>query len=217
MKKLTAFLLTLLTISAISQVSVEEKKVAIDGTKDGFYVNIPYGTKSQIEKELKEELKSWGGKYSESDYIFVQTCKLKDMGKKTFDVYALVSENADGGAVVLIAIDLGGAFLNSTEHADQAKVMHSKLHDFGVLAAKNVVNEEIKAEKKMLEERQKELADLEKDQAKLEGEIEDYKKKIAENEKAIEESKKNQETKKEEIKAQEGKVKVVEAKKEAVK
>lgn len=217
MKKLTTFFLTLLTISVFSQVSVEEKKVNIDGTKDGFYLSIPYGTAKQIEKELKDELKTWGGKYSDGEYVFVQECKLKDMGKKTFDVYAIIQENLEGGAFVSIAIDLGGAFLNSSEHADQAKVMNATLHKFGVSAAKNVVEEEIKAEKKMLEEREKELSDLEKEQAKLEGEIEDYKKKIAENEKAIEEAKKNQESKKQEIKEQEGKLKAVEQKKEAVK
>lgn len=217
MKKLTTFLFTLLTISLFGQVTVEEKTVNIDGSKEGFYVSIPYGNKKQIEQELKNELKDWGGKYKDGDFVFVDDCKLKDMGKNTFDVYASVSDNPAGGAFVSIAIDLGGAFLNSKEHAEQAKIINARLQKFGITAAKNVVDEEIKAEEKVLEEREKELSDLEKEQEKLEKEIEDYNKKIADNEKAIEEAKKNQEAKKSEIKAQQDKVKAVQDKKEAVK
>ncbi len=217
MKKLTTLLFTFFTISLFAQVTVEEKTVNIGGSKEGFYVSIPYGNKKQIEKELKDELKDWGGKYKDGDFVFVDDCKLKEMGKNTFDVYASVSENPEGGAFVSLAIDLGGAYLNSKEHGAQAKVINARLHKFGVKAAKNVVDEEIKEEEKALQEREKELADLEKEQEKLEKEIEDYNKKIADNEKAIEDSKKNQEAKKSEIKDQQEKVKGVQQKKEAVK
>lgn len=217
MKKLATLFIALFAISAFAQVSVEEKKVNIDGSKEGFYVSIPYGTQKQIEKELKDELKSWKGKFSSKDYIFVDDCKLKEMGKNTFDVFAKVEENPDGGAFVSLAVDLGGAFLNSGEHAAQAKVINGRLHNFGIKAAKSVVDEEIKEEEKMLKERQKELEDLEKEQEKLEKEIEDYEKKIEDNKKAIEEAKKNQESKKGEIAEQEEKVKAVVKKKEAVK
>lgn len=217
MKKLTTLLFTLLTISLFGQVTLEEKTVNIDGSKEGFYLSIPYGDKKQIEKELKEELKDWGGKYKDGDFIFVDDCRLKEMGKNTFDVYAQVTENPNGGAFVLLAVDLGGAYLNSKEHADQAKIINARLRKFGVNAAKNVVDEEIKAEEKILEEREKELGDLEKEQEKLEKEIEDYNKKIADNEKAIEEAKKNQEAKKSEIKDQQAKIKSVQQKKDAVK
>ena len=217
MKKLSLLFISLFTLSAFAQVSVEEKKVNIDGSKNGFYVSIPYGTAKDIEKELKEELKDWKGKFSNKDYIFADNCKLKEMGKNTFDVFAKVEENPDGGAFVSVAVDLGGAFLNSNEHSAQAKIINARLHKFGVKAAKSVVDGEIKAEEKLLKDRQGELKDLEKEQEKKEKEIEDFKKKIAENEKAIEELKKNQESKNDEIKDQEEKLKKVEQKKEAVK
>ena len=88
------------------------------------------------------------------------------MGDNTFDVYAKVEENPEGGAFVSVVVDLGGAILNSSEHPTQAKVIDAKLHKFGVKAAKDVVDEEIKAEEKILKERNKELEDLEKDQKK---------------------------------------------------
>ena len=217
MKKITTLFIALFTLSTFAQVSVQEKKVNIDGSKDGFYISIPYGTQKEIEKELKDELKAWKGKFSSKGFIFVDDCKLKDMGDNTFDVFAKVEGNPDGGAFVSLAIDLGGAFMNSSEHGSQTKAINSRLHKFGVKAAKSVIDDEIKDEEKTLKERQKELDDLVKSQEKMEKEIEDFKKKIEENEKSIDESKKNQESKKGEITEQEEKVKVVEEKKEAVK
>lgn len=217
MKTLITLVAATLAINLNAQVKVEEKSVNIEGSKNGFYISIPYGNQKQVENALKEELKDWKGKYTTKGYIFVDDCSLKDMGSNTFDVYAKIEENPAGGAFVSLAIDLGGAFLNSGEHGAQFKVMQTRLNAFGIKAAKSAVDDEIKAEEEILKEKQKELADLEADQAKKEKEIEDYKAKITENEKAIEESKKNQETKKTEIKEQETKVQAVMAKKEAIK
>ncbi|NOQ70966.1 MAG: hypothetical protein GQ574_03130 [Crocinitomix sp.] len=217
MKKIITLLVALMTFGAFAQVSVDQKKVNVDGTKDGFYVSIPYGTAKQIEKELKDELKGWKGKYKNGATIFVDDCKLKEMGKNTFDVYAKIEENPEGGAYVSVAIDLGGVFLSSAGDGAKAKFIEVRLQKFGVNAAKSVVGEEVKAEEKILKERQKELEDLEKEEEKMEKAIEDYKKKIEETEKSIEEGKKSQEAKKGEITEQEEKVKTVIKKKEAVK
>ena len=42
-----------------------------------------------------------------------------------------------------IAIDLGGAYLNSGEHGAKFKIIEKKLYAFGVKAAKNVVAEDV--------------------------------------------------------------------------
>lgn len=219
MKKLFTLLALSGTFYLSAQIQVNEKSVDINGSKSGFEVTIPYGTEKIVSNALKDELTSWKGKYkSEKDYVFVDDCSIKEMGPNTFDAYAKVIAGKDGiGATVLVAIDLGGAYLNSGEHGAQAKIIQGRLQTFGVKAAKSAVDEEIKAEEDVLKQKQKELSDMESDQAKREKENEDYKNKIAENEKAIEESKKNQETKKTEIKDQETKVEEVKKKKEAIK
>lgn len=218
MKILFTLLIGTLSFGLAAQVKVEEKSLSIDGSKNGFYISIPYGNLKQIEASLKDELKDWKGKFSsKGGTYFVDDCSLKDMGDNTFDVYAKIEENDKGGAFVSLAIDLGGAFLNSRDHGVQWKAMTTRLTAFGVKAAKSVIDEEIKVEEDILKTKQKELSDLESEQAKKEKEIEDYKKKIADNEKAIEEGKKSQETKKGEIKEQETKVKVVNDKKAAIK
>ena len=149
MKKLTTLFIALFAIGAYAQVEVDEKNENIDGTKSGFVVSIPYGTQKQIEKELKDELKDWKGKFSNKGFIFADDCKLKEMGKNSFDVFARVDENPEGGAYVSIAIDLGGAHLTSKHHNDQVKVIRACLQKFGINAAKNVVGEEVKTEEKI--------------------------------------------------------------------
>lgn len=218
MKKLLSVFFVFAVTLVNAQIKVEHTNVNIDGSKMGFSIDIPYGDLKSIEKELKDELKSWKGKYSEKGgTIFVDDCKQKEMGDNTFDVYAAVTERKDVGAIVSVAIDLGGAFLNAREHGDQYKAMENMLHVWAIKAAKNFTDGEIKAEEKALSDRESELSDLEKEQEKLEKEIEDYKQKISDNEKAIEESKKNQEDKKKEIEEQKARVEAAKKKKDAIK
>lgn len=218
MKKIFTLSLLFLALGAFGQIKVSEKNVNIDGGKNGYYIEIPFGDQKSIEKELKDEMKSWKGSFSEKKgVLFADDCKMKSMGDNTFDAYGTVEENPSGGVFVSVAIDLGGAFLNSKEHSAQYKVIEGQLQAWAVKASKSFVDGEIKEQEKVLEGRQKELSDLEGEQSKLEKEIEDYKKKIADNEKAIEESKKQQEEKKGEIKTQEGVVQEVMKKKEGIK
>ena len=217
MKKLFSLLIMMISLISFGQIEVSEKNVSVNGSHNGFYIAIPYGDKKFIEKELKDELKSWKGNYKGGNPIFVDDCKLKDVGDNTFDVYAKVEENSDGGANVSIAIDMGGAYMNSNEHGAEFKAMESRLYKWAVKAAQSVVDGEIKDEEKALKDLEKDLSDSEKEQEKLEKEIEDFKKKIEDNEKAVEDAKKAQDDKKSEITDQEKKVEEAKKKKDAVK
>jgi len=218
MKKLFTLLAIAFTYTSFSQVNINETNVNIDGGKNGFEIEIPYADKKTTEKELKDLFKSWKGSFSEKKGIMKSDdCKNKDMGENTFDVFGTVVENGEDGSKALIAVDLGGAYLSSSEHSGQFKIMQGILQSWAVKTATIYVSDMEKAEEKILKDKEKELEDLEKDQEKMEKEIEDYKKKIEENEKAIEQSKKDQEKKKEEIKTQEGVVQEVIKKKEGIK
>ena len=218
MKKIFTLALAFIAFNSFSQeVLIKETNVNIDGAKNGFEINIPYADKKTTEKELKDLFKSWKGSFSsKKDVMKADDCKDKQMGENTFDVYGTVVEGGEEGSKVYIAIDLGGAYLSSKDHANQFKIMESELKVWAVKTATIYVEEIEKTEEKNLKDKEKELSDLEKEQAKMEQEIEDYKKKIEENEKAIEQSKKDQETKKEEIKTQEGVLQEVIQKKESI-
>lgn len=218
MKTLFTLVASIIGFISFSQIEVQEKTVNVNGSHNGIAIKIPYGDAKMIDKELKDELKSWKGKFSsEKGYYFADDCKLKSMGDNTFDVYAKVEENTEVGATVLVAVDLGGAYMSSSEHGAQYKIIEKKLYDFGVSAAKNVIDEEVKTEEKVLEEKEKELEDLQKEKEKKEKEIEDYKKKIEENEEAIKENEKQQADKESDIETQKTKLQGVKDKKDAVK
>ena len=218
MKKIFTLALALMAINTFAQeVLIKETNVNVDGSKNGFEIIIPYADKKTTEKELKDLFKSWKGSFSDKKGIMKSDdCKNKKMGENTFDVFGTVVENGDKGSKVLVAVDLGGAYLSSKEHSSQFKVMEGELKTWAIKTATVYIEEVEKEEEKNLKDKQKELEDLEKDQEKMEKEIEDYKKKIEENKKAIEESKKSQEKKKEEIKTQEGVLQEVIKKKEGI-
>lgn len=218
MKKIATLALSFMAFATFAQVEIKETSVNIDGSKNGFEIQIPYADKKAAEKELKDLFKGWKGSFSDKKGIMkADDCKNKKMGENTFDVYGTVVENGEEGSTAFVAVDLGGAYMSSGEHSNQFKIMEGELKTWAIKTAQNFVGEIVKEEEKNLKDRQKELEDLEKDQEKMEKEIEDYKKKIEENEKAIEQSKKDQETKKEEIKTQEGVVQEVIKKKEGIK
>ena len=218
MKKILTLSALFFALGSFAQVSVKETNVNIDGGKNGFEIEIPYADKKTTEKELKDLFKSWKGSYSDKKGVMKSDdCKNKSMGENTFDVFGTVVENGEDGSKALIAVDLGGAYLSSSEHSSQFKVMEGILKTWGVQTAKVYVEEVEKAEEKVLKDKEKELEDLEKDQEKMEKEIEDYKKKIEDNEKAIEQSKKDQEEAKVAIKTQEGVLQEVIKKKEGIK
>ena len=139
------------------------------------------------------------------------------MGKNTFDVYAKVDEIAEGGATISLAIDLGGAYLDQSEHSDKYKIIEARLYKFAVQAAKNVIDVEVKAEEKKLKDREKELDELKKEKEKKEKHIQDLQNEIKKTEEEIKENETSQEEKGKEIEEQKNKVKEVIKKKEAVK
>lgn len=199
---------------AQGEVKVTEENYSFSvGSKNCIIVTVPYGKMDIVEKELKNELKDWGGKYNSSkgEYTAMQA-SVKSMGAKPFDAYA--RPFASGDVVkVAVAIDLGGAFLSSNAHGAQFTAMKEKLKAFAVRAGKECVAEELKAEQKVLAGYEKEQKDLEKDKETLLKSIEDYKKKISDAEKKIEENTSNQSKKKEEITKQNEKLGEVEKKK----
>ncbi len=217
MNKISALLVVLASSVGFGQIKISEKSVNIEGAKNGYFIEIPYGTEKQVDKALKQELKNWKGSFKDGKYYFIDNCENKKMGANTFDVYAMTEPTSTGGGSVNIAVDLGGAFLSSGAHSEQYKLMEGILYEFAVAMAKDVIQEEVEAQEAVLKAKEKELADMVTEQARLAKEIEDYKAKIIANEASIEESKKNQLAKSEEIKVQQGVIQEVIKKKEAVK
>ncbi|MDF3029263.1 MAG: hypothetical protein K0S23_3570 [Fluviicola sp.] len=187
MKQITLLAATLFTTFVFSQeVKTSNDKISFShGSFDAIVVTIPYGNKDIIEKELKSEMKDWGGKYNSSKGEYTaKEAKMKAMGEKYFDGYAKIIEN--GSEIkVAFAVDLGGTYMNNSDHRDQHKEIESRAKKFGQTASKESVNGMIEAEAKTLKKLTGEKEDLLKDIEHSKKDIEDYKKKIAEAEQKI--------------------------------
>jgi len=187
MKQLTLFVATVLTTWAMGQeVKTSNDKVSFShGSFDAIVVTIPYANKDVVEKELKSEMKDWGGKYNSSKGEYTaKEAKMKDMGDKYFDGYAKIIES--GSEIkVAFAVDLGGTYMNSGDHKDQHRTIESRAKKFGQTASKESVNGMIEMETKTLKKLTEEKEDMLKDIENSKKDIENYKKKIAEEEQKI--------------------------------
>lgn len=209
---------TFFSLGFAQEVKTDEKSVSFNnGSHNAIVVTIPYASKDVVDKELKSEMKDWGGKFesSKGEYMAMQTT-MKAMGDKHFDGYAKVIENGDQ-IQVAFAVDLGGAYLNSSEHSAQFKVIKEKAQKFGLKAANEGVAVELALEAKVLKDMEKEKSDLEKSIESSKKDIEDYKKKITEAEQKIKDNESALSKKSEEISTQNGKISDVEKKKKAIK
>ncbi len=212
MKQLTLFVATLFTTWAIGQeVKTSNDKVSFShGSFDAIVVSIPYADKDVVEKELKSEMKDWGGKYNSSKGEFTaKEAKMKDMGDKYFDGYAKIIESGSD-IKVAFAVDLGGAYMNNSEHKDQHRTIESRAKKFAQNASKESVNAMIDLETKTLKKMTGEKEDLLKDIERSKKDIEDYKKKISEEEQKIKDNEAATKKKEEEIGTQTTKVGEVE-------
>lgn len=203
--------------SFAQEVKVSEENISFNnGSHNAIVVTIPYANRDVVEKELKSEMKDWGGKYSngKGEHQAMQA-SMKAMGDKYFDGYAKVIESGDQ-IKVAFAVDLGGAYLDSRQHGAQYKVIQEKAKKFAARTAESGVELELAAEAKILKEMEKDKSDLEKSIEKSKSDIEDYKKRIAEEEQRIKDNEAALSKKGEEITTQTGKIADVEKKKKNI-
>lgn len=214
MKQLFILAITAISFSSFAQnqIKTSEESVAYSvGSRNSIIVTVPYGKADIVAKELKSEMKGWGGKMKagKSESTTLQSSVKSMFERKTFDTYAKVI-TVDKEVKVAVAVDLGGAFMNSKDHPAQYAEMKARLETFAATAAKASVKDNVKAEEKILSTLEKEEKSLEKVKESHLKEIENYKKKIEESQKKIEDNIILQTKKKEEVKAQSERIKDLE-------
>lgn len=221
MKKLVATFTLTLTISAslfAQKIEVSEKTEKLnDASHPCLSVYVYETDESSVEKGLKSMLKDMNAKVSMKKEIFADDAKWSEIGDNTFDVYAKVKEVEKGKVELIFAVDLGGAFMSSSEHSSQTKAFKEKLKTLAVDLTKEGIEAKMKEEGKVLGKLEDEQKSLEKDKEKLQSNIEGWKKDIEKAEGDIKTNDSNQGTKKKEIEEQKAKVKKIEQQKNDVK
>lgn len=184
----------------------EETQSFSHGSHNSIVVNIPFADKDLVLKELKSEMKSWGGKVDGKSDLVLKQGKMKETGDKPFDAYGKIVGEGSGGIKVAVAIDLGGAYLSSREHNDKYSVFVKKMKAFASRTAAQAMNDKIATEKKIFAALEKDQKNLIKEKEKKEKDIVDAKKEIEDSEKKLVENKSNTEAKSKELAVQKEKM-----------
>lgn len=185
------------------EVVVNDEEVQFSsGSHNAIVVSVPFAKREIIEKRLKSEMKSWGGKLTiiGDEYKVVQG-KMKIFGENHFDGYAKIIETTEETKVAFV-IDLGGRYMTGGEDPIEYKAIRERVKNFGAKTATAGIGADVDADKKVLKSLEKEERKIEKSIESSNKDIESYQKKIKQAEKDIETKKAELSAKQEEIKTQ---------------
>jgi len=185
-------LLLFVTISTFGQRKIkvrEEREKISNGSHNALVASVYESTPDEIEKAWKKLMKDYNAKMSMKKEMFADDATIKDFSPNTCDVYAFVRKISDEENEIVVAVDLGGAYLSSSEQSSQYKVMQKIIYDFALETSKDAINEKQKVAEKLLAGIEKAKQDLIKENERLASQIEDYKSKITKAESDIEKNK----------------------------
>ncbi len=195
------------------EVSESTEKIA-DGRHNALVVKV-YGWEAKdVEDEARKEWRGMGNVKSRSNPVFIDDATDRKMGDNPFDFYARAEDVEENVVKLIVAVNLGGAYMNSGEHKDRYKAMEEMVREFAIRISKEKMEEKVQAREDKLEEIEDQLKDIEKDREDQTKLIEDKKKEIKKAEKAIKNAEKEIEDLKDKKK---DKLKEIEKQKEAVK
>ena len=217
MKKLfvLAFAIAISFSASAQKIKVKESNENIGGgNHNALTVTLYDINPSDAVDAFRSFIKKYDGKRSSQDGgVFSDNATIKEMGNNTVDIYGKAQgKKGDKEITFVIAFDLGGAFLNSSDHKEQYKVAEKIAREFAINTCKEIVEQKLNDAQKNLSSLEDEQKDLEKENKNLNSDIEDYKAKIKKAEDNIATNKTNQEKKKSEIDAQKKVVSDVETK-----
>lgn len=192
MRTTTLIALLFVTTLAFGQRKIkvhEENEKFSTGSKNALVATIYESTPDDIEKAWKKLMKDYDAKMTMKKEMFADDASIKDLSPNTCDVYAFVRKISDEENEIVVGVDLGGAYLSSSEHSSKYKVMQRIIYDFAVQTSIEAIKEKQKDAEKVLAGIVKAKEDLIKENERLAKDIEDYKNKITKAEGDIEKNK----------------------------
>lgn len=224
-KAFTLFAAVLVTLGANAQkIDVRETNEKIgDGSHNALVVTIYQASADEIESKWKSKMKDLDGKVSTKDGVFADNATLKSNGNNPVDIYMRTEKGKEGETRMIVGVDMGGAWMTSSQHGEQFREMKNIVNDFAIKMTKDGLAGITKTEEKKLDKLKDEQKDLVKEQENLKKDIEDYKAKIeeykakiAKAEGEIDKNKSAQEKKKSEVEAQQKVFEAAQTKEKAV-
>ncbi|MBC7861590.1 MAG: hypothetical protein IAF38_01370 [Bacteroidia bacterium] len=163
------------------------------GNNNSFSVIIYEADIDEVEKEWKSTVKDYNTEKTNltKHTLFGDNAVIKEMGNGTVDIYTnFIEKKEDKTVRMVVAFDLGGAYLSSGQHKEKADIAKKIIKEFAVKMTKEGVSVQVKVAEKALEKLNDKQKDLEKGKKDMEENIVDDKAKIK---KAEEDIKKNEE------------------------
>lgn len=189
----------------IPDIEKAEKMMSM-GSKSAFAVKYDGTDVKTVENQWEKTMKSYKGKAkkNKAKELFADNVKMKDLSTNTVDVYATVAKDEiDNTTILSVWYDLGGAFLNETEHPSQTVAVKNMIDELslriGAITRENILEEE----EDTLKDMNKDLSKMEKEKENALEDIQEAKEAIAKAEAMIVENDKAQVDKKVEIQEQE--------------
>ncbi len=207
MKKFTVLaLLMVFGISASFAQFIEEGiQLMSQGSYNSLSMELPKTGQKDVQKAWEKfASKTLKGKTKydkKSGEIFTDNAKYKSLSNNDFDVYARVVASGTS-SIITVWYDLGGAFLHSEQHPAEFKVVEKQLYEFALIVARDMLEDEIKAEEKAMKKLESDLKKLGKEKEGYEQDIEKAKETIIAREKDIDQNFVEQGVKQDEIGAQ---------------
>ena len=193
-------LLGLGSSSLFAQVEEMESEMSL-GDKNALVMDVQNVDKKQLESYFKDYFREYGKvKYNrKASEFYMSEAKLKPVSDEKVDVYAKM-EDLSKAARLMVWIDNGKGFVNSTDFDREYDATSDLLVDFGIHVEKSLIEDELKEAEKNLGKMERDARQLEKENKKYRDNIEDAEKKIVEMKEAIVENETAQDDKSTEIK-----------------
>lgn len=158
---------------------VKESNENIGGGNNYCFVVSIYETNTdEVNKAWEKLMKSYNAKVSSKNEIFADNALIKDLTNNTIDIYAKSIKKSEKEIQFIVAVDLGGAFLNSSDHSSQFKIMKKIIRDFARKVTLDAIDNKVNNQQKVVDKLNKQIENLIKEQKNLEKDIENYKEKI---------------------------------------
>jgi len=163
---MTAIVFSAMLAKAQGQFTTNEvRQFMSKGEQNGIEI-VLNGTNPE---DAKDAVEKWGKKMKakvisdkKNPEIFLDNAQISTVSANALDVYAVVTP-VDKGSKLTIYTDLGGAFISSAAYGTQYAALESALKKFAKDQAIIAVDDQLKAEEKILKSLSGDLKDLHKD------------------------------------------------------
>ncbi|NJN35243.1 MAG: hypothetical protein HC817_14340, partial [Saprospiraceae bacterium] len=193
------------TMAAPKSLVVEKESTMSQGSKNGLSINLPKANAKFAEKVWKDFAKQFKGDYKrdkKNDEYFSDNATVGTIGgANTVDMYMKFSEGNDN-TTATIWIDLGGAYVNSSDYSDKYAEAEKMLANYALTVARKQTKIQLEEQQNTQKDLEKELKRAEEKNKNLNQDIEDWKKKIQKAEQDIQTNLKLQEETKVKIESQ---------------